>query len=526
MTNNEPANAMSEFLATADSLGQRIKRLEDEYQAVLDAAVDAVIVIDVNGIIELVNHAGERLFGYLEEDLRGRNVSVLMPEPYRTQHDGYLRRYMETREPHIIGIGREVQARRSDGTIFAADLAVGLVKGSDPQRFVGFIRDITQRKRAQEALLRSESELNTAQAMANIGNYVIHFDGRGKDYRSPQFWRILGIEPQATLADFIAFLLSVTDPADRDAVVQAMHSLDKDADSFDITYRILRPDSSIRYVHHIAQVQRGEHGRVTRHVGTLHDITDRQLAAIEAREMQERLTHFGRISTMGEMAAGIAHEINQPLTAIATYAQGCQRMLANPQAMDADDVANGLKQIENQALRAGEVIRRLRSFVKNKEVRREPVQPNQLLDDLLMLAQTDMRHHDVRIRIEPGDNLPQIQADPVQIQQVILNLVRNSIDAMLETPQERREILLRTQLNDDGDVEFTVADRGPGLSAAAQDKLFDPFFTTKSGGTGLGLPISLSIVRAHGGKVWYRPNEGGGAAFYFSLPAVPAKATE
>jgi two-component system sensor kinase FixL len=521
MTINEmPPSPLPEFTATADSLGQRIKRLGDEYQAVLDAAVDAVIVIDVNGIIELVNHAGERLFGYLEEDLRGRNVNVLMPEPYRTQHDGYLRRYMETREPHIIGIGREVEARRKDGTTFAADLAVGLVHGSDPQRFVGFIRDITQRKHAQEALLRSESELNTAQAMANIGNYVIHFDGRGKDYRSPQFWRILGIEPQATPEDFIALLLSVTETTDRDAVLQTMQSLEKDVDSFDITYRIVRPDASIRYVHHIAQVQRGEHGRVVRHVGTLHDITDRQLAAIETREMQERLTHFGRISTMGEMAAGIAHEINQPLTAIATYAQGCQRMLSNPQATDADELATGLKQIENQALRAGEVIRRLRSFVKNKEVRREPVHPNQLLDDLLMLAQTDTRHHNVRIRIEAGADLPQVQADPVQMQQVILNLVRNSIDAMLEAPQERREIVLRTRLDEHGDVEFMVADSGPGLSETAKQKLFDPFFTTKSGGTGLGLPISMSIVRAHGGKVWYRPNEGGGAAFYFSLPAA------
>ena len=503
------------------ALELRVKQLEHQYQAVLDAAVDAVIVIDSLGIIEMVNHAGERLFGYREEELIGRNVNVLMPEPYRTQHDGYLQRYLATREPHIIGIGREVQARCSDGSIFSADLAVGLIQGSQPQRFVGFIRDITKSKEAQEALLRSESELNTAQEMANIGNYVIHHNGIGADYRSPQFWRILGLEPRELPEGVLTLLASAIESTDRDVFASALAALEQDATSFDITYRIVRPDGSLRFIHHIAQVHRDSE-RIVRHSGTLHDITDRQRAADEAREMQERLTHFGRISTMGEMAAGIAHEINQPLTAIATYAQGCQRMLANLQSADTDDLAFGLQQIESQALRAGEVIRRLRSFVKNREVRREPLHPNQLLDDLLMLAQTDTRHHNVRIRIEPGDDLPQVQADPVQIQQVILNLVRNSIDAMLEMPQERREIVLSTRLNEDNDVEFMVSDRGSGLSDAAKKKLFDPFFTTKSNGTGLGLAISFSIVRAHGGKVWYRPNADGGASFYFSLPSVSA----
>jgi len=376
--------------AANSALEQRIKRLELEYQAVLDAAVDAVIVIDAQGVIELANHSAERLFDYSEDDLIGRSIGVLMPEPYRSQHEDRMRRYLETHDPQIIGTVREVQAVRRDGTQFAAEFTVGPINGSQPQRFVGFIRDITARQRTAD----------------------------------------------------------------------------------------------------------------------------------ETREMQDRLMHFGRISTMGEMAAGIAHEINQPLTAIATYAQGCQRILGSLQLPQSDDLATGLQQIESQALRAGEVIRRLRSFVQNKEVRRELIYPNHLLDDLLMLAQTDTRHHNVRIRLEPGKNLPQVLADPVQIQQVMLNLVRNGIDAMLEVRHEYREIQLRTLLNDEGYVEFVVADRGPGLPDAVKNRLFDPFFTTKAGGTGLGLPISLSIVRAHGGKVWYRPNEGGGACFCFSLPAV------
>ncbi|HYM35624.1 MAG TPA: PAS domain S-box protein [Steroidobacteraceae bacterium] len=516
MSNNDdtPLNETAE---------QRARRIEREYQAVLDAAVDAVILIDHRGLVQLVNHAAERLFGYKEEELLGRNVSVLMPQPYRGEHDGYLERYQRTGEPHIIGIGREVTAQRRDGTTFAVDLAVGAIKDATPPRFVGFIRDITVRKNAQEALKRSLQELNAAQEMANVGNYVTYPNGGGENYRSPQLLRIIGLDPDTGIPDALTarshFLDNSVDPADRPRVAAALDSFDRGVSSFDITYRVRRTDGSIRHVNHIAQVVRNESGRVLRHFGTLHDITEQQRAQDELRQLQERLTHFGRISTMGEMAAGIAHEINQPLTAIATYAQACQRFLLQPQKDEADIVA-GLQQIEAQALRAGEVIRRLRSFVRNREVRREPLDPNQLLDDLLLLAQTDTHHHSVHIRLERGENLPQVLADPVQMLQVLLNLVRNGIDAMLDQPHDRREILMRTQLADNGNVEFSVCDRGPGLDKAAQDQLFNPFFTTKPTGTGLGLAISQSIVRAHGGKVWHRPNPAGGACFCFSLPAA------
>jgi C4-dicarboxylate-specific signal transduction histidine kinase len=255
----------------------------------------------------------------------------------------------------------------------------------------------------------------------------------------------------------------------------------------------------------------------------LHDITDRRRAEDEARQMQDRIAHFGRISTMGEMAAGIAHEVNQPLTAIATYAQACQRLIA-ANDFSQEEVEAALNHIGAQALRAGEVIRRLRTFVKNREVRRELLEANRLLDDVVTLAQTDARHNGVRLILEPSPQAPQVQADAVQIQQVVLNLVRNSIDAMLAVPEVRREILLRTSVDSEGDVEFMVADRGTGVDPAAMAELFNPFFTTKPGGTGLGLSISRSIVRAHGGKLWCSANPGGGARFFFTLPAVPASA--
>ena len=490
-----------------------------ELQAFLEAAVDALILIDVHGHIEVVNAAGLRMFGYEESELVGQKVNILMPEPDRSRHDGYLSRYLTTGEQRIIGTGREVRARRKDGSVFEAELAVGRIPQVDPPRFVGFIRDITARKQAEEGLRRSEAQLRTAQELANLGNYVVNFRGDESDYWSPELFRILGRDPAEgtiSLDDYCATLVHV---ADRDRVRQAFHDLDAGLRSFDLEYRIVRADGSQRYLHHITQAVRDEQNRIVRHVGTMHDITDRRRAEDELRQMQDRLTHFNRLSTMGEMAAGIAHEINQPLTAIATYAQASQRLLAIG-TLPREDLLAALEQIAKQALRAGEVIRRLRSFVKNREVRREPVEVNRLLEDLSLLAETDARHHNVRIRIEGIEPASVVQADPVQIQQVILNLVRNSIDAMIDVPEERREILLRARPTEDGDVEIMVQDRGSGFAVGSEDALFTPFFTTKAGGTGLGLAISRSIVRAHGGKLWQANNPDGGARFFFTLPEL------
>jgi C4-dicarboxylate-specific signal transduction histidine kinase len=304
-------------------------------------------------------------------------------------------------------------------------------------------------------------------------------------------------------------------------VREAFEEMESGSGALDVEYRVTLGDGSTKHLHHIAQTIYDERRQPVKHIGTVHDVTDRRYAEDEARQLQDRLTHFARLSTMGEMAAGLAHEINQPLSAIATYAQACQRMLKLPEH-DPDDILAALGQINAQALRAGEVIRRLRLFVKNREVKREPVDCTRLLDDLRTLAETDARLHSVRLRIESEDEMPMVYADPIQLQQVILNLVRNAIDAMAELPEHRREVVLSTCETADGEVEITVADHGTGLAPDATEHLFNPFFTTKPGGTGLGLAISRSIVRAHGGRLWHTPNAGTGARFHFTLPVTPA----
>ena len=495
-----------------------------EYRAILDAAVDAIIVIDHRGTIEEFSQKAQQLFGYVAEEVIGCNVSMLMPEPHQSAHDGYMRRYMETGERRVIGKGREVWARRKDGSLFPCDLSVGEVSGAQPPRFVGFLHDITARKESEEQLRRSEAELRLAQELANLGNYVIHAERGGHDYYSPQLHRILGIEPGSPSIVREEYLERWVHANDRKRVAEAIARMDSGRSPLDIEYQVVLRDGTVRHLHHLAQAVTDEDGRVVKYIGTVHDITDRRRAEDDARVLQERLTHFSRLSTMGEMAAGLAHEINQPLSAIATYARASQRLMAQPDS-DPGDVLAALEQINAQALRAGEVIRRLRNFVKNREVKREPVDCARLLEDLSTLAETDARLHNIRLRLDCEEPLPTVYADPIQLQQVVLNLVRNAIDAMSEAPEDRREVVLSTRMDADGEVEVTVADRGTGLAPEATEHLFNPFFTTKASGTGLGLAISRSIVRAHGGRLWHTPNDDCGVRFHFTLPVAPAVTT-
>jgi two-component system sensor kinase FixL len=226
---------------------------------------------------------------------------------------------------------------------------------------------------------------------------------------------------------------------------------------------------------------------------------------------------------MGEMAAGISHELNQPLAAIANYAQACVRMLRMP-AADIPEVSGALEQISGQALRAGEIIRRIRSLVRNEDVRRERQDINDLIREVHALLATDARVHDGRLALDLVDPLPPVTVDGVQIQQVLMNLVHNAFEAQGNDRNAQHdgttfEVRIATRPTDTGDVEVSVSDLGPGLPGDVEQKIFEPFFTTKATGTGLGLAISRSIIKAHDARLGYRANQPRGACFYFVLPA-------
>jgi two-component system sensor kinase FixL len=263
---------------------------------------------------------------------------------------------------------------------------------------------------------------------------------------------------------------------------------------------------------------------------TLLDITDRRRAEIELRhkekevaDAREHLAHMARLSTMGEMAAGIAHEINQPLAAISAYAQGCKRMLDSG-LTDIAELNEPLEKIATQAIRAGEVIRRLRSFIKKSASELELMDANELVSEVVQLAEVDARKHGIHVHLHLAERLPEVRVDPVQLQQVILNLIRNALEAMEETPRARARVDVYTAQEESGQVSVRVVDTGPGLSEDVLKRVFDPFFTTKSTGMGMGLSISHSIIAAHGGQLSVSNNDNGsGVTFTVLLMARPAR---
>jgi len=245
------------------------------------------------------------------------------------------------------------------------------------------------------------------------------------------------------------------------------------------------------------------------------------VGAAPAVALHGRLLHVSRMATIGEMAAGVAHELNQPLTAIANYAQACARLLERPDT-DPLELRQALSEITAQAARAAEIIRRLRALARGQQSARIPVSVNALIRELIELVESDARLHGVQLSLHLADDLPEVLVDAGQIQHVILNFVRNSLEALAAQPSGAGSVEIRSSLTSQGEVEVAVNDNGPGPTSEAMARLFDPFFSTKESGTGMGLAISNTIARLHGGSVGYRPNRPAGASFHILLPAQPA----
>jgi two-component system sensor kinase FixL len=381
--------ALAKLLLNEGNDKQAIKDANERLIATLNATPDAFIIIDKSGIIELVNATTETMFLYSSEELLGHNISMLMPEPLKNAHDGYISAYLQSGEANIIGKGRKLHAVKSNGHQFPIFLSVGEVKGSSHIQFVGLIRDITEQEKSQAALTQS----------------------------------------------------------------------------------------------------------------------------------QEKLAQATRLSSMGELAAGIAHEINQPLAAISSYAQASKRMINSSETDHTKTISETLDKICDQALRANEVINRLRNLVKRHVAQRQKVNLFSLIHETVNLAKIDKRmlDHEIILGIEESRAI-ELFVDPIQIQQVLLNLIRNAVDAMEQVKGAPLHIQCRWVSTKD--IEVSVIDYGKGIDADESNSIFAPFYTTKETGMGMGLSVSQTIIHGHGGRIYYSSNQAKGSVFSFSLPVL------
>jgi two-component system sensor kinase FixL len=370
---------------TAETLLERDAHL----QSILDTVLDAMVVIDVNGRMLSFNASAVRQFGYSPDEVSGRNVSMLMPSPYREQHDGYLHRYLATGEKRIIGVDRVVVGRRKDGSTFPMKLAVGEMRRGDQIYFTGFIRDLTEREQSAAMLDQARGEL----------------------------------------------------------------------------------------------------------------------------------ARLARLNELGEMASTLAHELNQPLSAIANYVQGSRRMLDRLDADVPPALRGALDETAKQALRAGDIIRHLREFVTRGDTDKEPEDIKNLIEEAGALALVGSRERGIKSVFDFSDEPGMVMADRVQIQQVLINLMRNAMEAMRDS--ESKELTVRTRPTEGGRMQVEVEDTGPGISEEIAPQLFQPFVTSKAHGMGIGLSISRRIIESHGGELTVIRNAFGGATFAFSLPVLP-----
>ena len=489
-----------------------------ELSALLDATVDAVILIDSRGCIEVFNQAAERLYGYAAAEVLGRNVNLLMADKDRNNHDAYMERYERTGVAHIIGIGREVENRRKDGSVFPGFLSVGRIAKTHPPRYVGFVHDLTLRHQALAAVVRERDRANRyLEAVQAV--LVVLDPNRRVTLVNRKGCEVLDAEERTLLgAEWFEAVVPAEERAGASAQFHAFLERHAQGPVYD-EYRVCRPGGEMRTIAWRYVAIADAVGAVTGVLCSGDDVTDARRAEADARQAHERITHVSRLATMGEMASGISHEINQPLSAITTYAQAARRLLQADQSHN-EAVREALEQIAAQALRAGEIIRRLRSLVRSRETQREPVQINVLIEDLGPLTRADARMNDVRISLDLGADLLWVDIDPIQIQQVLLNLVRNAVQAVDCREHGKREIVIHTEMHGEDQLEVRVCDNGSGVSAEFLPRLFTQFATTKSDGTGLGLAISRSIIEAHRGKIEYQPNVPEGSCFLFRLPVI------
>jgi PAS domain S-box-containing protein len=393
----------------------------------------------------------------------------------------------------------------------------------------GVASDLTDRRRAEQALQRSESYLAEAQRLSHTGSWGWNVATREITHWSQEIYRLYGFDPEAGIPPFEAHLQRIH-PEDRARLAEAFERAIGDGAELELVFRIVLPDGATKYIRKIGHPVYAAVGEIVEFVGTDMDITERKRAEAEVREGERRyravemeLAHANRVATMGQLSASIAHEVNQPIAAAITNAHSALRWLgARPP--DLEEVRQALGRIVRDGNRAGDVIGRIRDLIRKAPPRKDGLEINEAILEVIALTRGEVVKNGVSVQTQLAEGLPLIQGDRVQLQQVILNLIVNAVEAMSGVGEGSRELLISTGKAESDGVLVAVRDSGPGLAPASLERLFGAFYTTKPGGLGMGLSICRSIIEAHWGRLWATANVPQGAVFQFTVPAHPDSA--
>ena len=492
-----------------------LQQSEARYRLLIETASDAVISADESGAITFANPSTLRIFGHAPNDLIGKPLTVLMPEFLRSAYEKGARRYTSTGERRLNWRGIELVGLRKDGQKFPIAISLGELNRNGQRVFTAFIRDISEQKRAEESLHRTHSYLAQAERLARIGTFAWEVPEKKALYLSEEWYRIYGFDPRDGVPTWEQFVQRIH-PEDRPRLQAASARAIAEKSDYDVEFRILVPRSPVKFLHAVGEPVLGSSGELLQFVGVVMDVTDMRRVEEERERLhrvQADLAHINRISTMGELTASLAHEIKQPIGAAVTNAEACLRLLNRDQP-DVLEAREAAQEMVKDARRAADIIDRVRTLYQKGSSQLDEVDVNEVIAEIVAMMQNDAKRKSITIRTDFAENLPKITADRVQIQQVLMNLMLNGIEAMQGTSGE---LAVKSQA-DGGQLLISVSDTGVGLPASNAEQIFDPFFTTKPQGTGLGLAITRSIVEAHGGRIWAAPNSGPGTAFHLRLP--------
>jgi PAS domain S-box-containing protein len=489
--------------------------LEAKVRRLVEANVVGIVMWNLEGAVTGANEAFLRMVQYDREDLDSGRMrwADLTPIEWRPQAERAVADLKAT------GIFQpfEKEYFRKDGSRVPVLLGGALFERNGHEG-VAFVLDLSEQKRAESALRRSEAFLSEGQHLGQIGSLSWRVSTNEITW-SAELYRIYEIEIGVPVT--LELIRSRVHPEDI-SLVEKMKMVDRAGEGgrhFEWQYRLLMADRSIKYLHAVAHVTRDQGGHLE-YIASVQDITVRKLAEDARDKARSELARVASVMSIGTLAASIAHEVNQPLSGIVTNASTCMRMLeADPP--NVDGARETARRMIRDGSRASEVITRLRALYTKKDLVTESVNLNDAALETITLSLADLQKNGVVLRPELADDLPLVRGDRVQLQQVILNLLRNGSDAMSAVEDRPRQLVIRTEEEEGGYVRLTVKDAGVGVEPEEADRLFEPFYTTKRGGMGIGLSVSRSIIESHRGRLWATLNNGPGAAFSFSIPRAP-----